>query len=148
MGPPTYIPQNRVARPLTDMTHQLSHQMQAPLPLLSSSPLPSSDLSTKSHNDNSFSHSQPIPSPQPPPSASAIITSLREATGLYQLSNEALEYAVAHVVREEGFVQLVRTLFCLGLPLKLGAEPVLRLVQMERLSGMWRIHSLAGLSIQ
>ncbi|KAF6763056.1 hypothetical protein DFP72DRAFT_1040780 [Ephemerocybe angulata] len=126
MGPPSYIPPPRTAimmPPTEKQENQNAFQPQNPRPMLPpSSPLPPSDPGSDRAPDNS--NTQPMtPLPQTM-SADAIIASLRESTGFYDLSNEALEQVVAHIVREDGFLDL-----------------------MERLSAMWRVHSLIGLSV-
>ena len=39
----------------------------------------------------------------------SVLDSVRDVSGLYGLSNEALESAVGDIVREDGFIQLVRS---------------------------------------
>lgn len=128
MGPPSYIPPPRTAimmPPVERQENQNASQPQNPRPMLPpSSPLPPSDPGSDRAPDNNSNGSQPTTSHPQSMSADAIIASLRESTGFYDLSNEALEQVVAHIVREDGFLDL-----------------------MERLSAMWRVHSLIGLSV-
>ncbi|KAI1798106.1 hypothetical protein LXA43DRAFT_9044 [Ganoderma leucocontextum] len=67
---------------------------------------------------------QPTPSPRSaiPELKSEIVATLTDSDGLYALSKEELEKLVAEVIREEGFVELMR-----------------------RLDGMWKIKGLAGI---
>ncbi|KAJ7286292.1 hypothetical protein C8J57DRAFT_1708613 [Mycena rebaudengoi] len=64
---------------------------------------------------SSSADSAMMPPPPPPPSmspgnADTILASLREATGLYDLSHAALERLVGDVVREDKFVNLLENL--------------------------------------
>ncbi|KAJ2928668.1 hypothetical protein H1R20_g8483, partial [Candolleomyces eurysporus] len=110
MGPPAFIPASRLPRQTGDVQDRVVHlhphqptQQYASSQLPPSSPLPPSDHITSSGPANASSSSSQ-PNSQ---TADVILTSLREATGLYDLSNEALERVVAEVVREDGFQQLV-----------------------------------------
>ncbi|KAJ2918602.1 hypothetical protein MD484_g1811, partial [Candolleomyces efflorescens] len=113
MGPPAFIPGNRLPRPTNDMpeipVHLHHHQ---PMQQYSSSQLPpSSPLPPSEHGSSGpqkiASSSSSSQSTSQADAASAILASLRETTGLYDLSNQALESVVAEVVREDGFQQLV-----------------------------------------
>ncbi|TEB30339.1 hypothetical protein FA13DRAFT_1856756 [Coprinellus micaceus] len=138
MGPPPFIPTAKsICPPLerhdynSSFAHSTHQQQQPPSQQPSSSPLTSLGLSANCRNESHISNSQSTSSQQQhhPFSFSsspvdAMLSSLREATGLYDLPDDGLEHLVARIVREDGFIRL-----------------------MERLSSMWRIRSLVGILV-
>jgi hypothetical protein len=118
MGPPPFIPTAKsICPPLErhDYNSSFAHQQQQPPSQQpSSSPLTSLGLSANCRNESHISNSQSTSSQQQhhPFSFSsspvdAMLSSLREATGLYDLPDDVLEHLVARIVREDGFIRLV-----------------------------------------
>ncbi|TFK23945.1 hypothetical protein FA15DRAFT_641814 [Coprinopsis marcescibilis] len=117
MGPPNFLPNNRKNTMATVGSHTTVHNSrlsQASSQLPPSSPFPSS-------SDKGTAYSSPEDNLDRPEEDMALLESLREATALYGMPAAQLENIVAEVIREDGFVRL-----------------------MEKLSSMWRIHSLMG----
>ncbi|KAJ7085690.1 hypothetical protein B0H15DRAFT_1023295 [Mycena belliarum] len=83
-------------------------QPTAPTIMTANKPLPKPASFPESSPPSSSADSVMMPPPPPPPaSADALLTALRDATGLYDLPHSALERLVGDVVREDKFVQLL-----------------------------------------
>lgn len=117
MGPPTFIPPPKdphlVHEDSPSFQYTTAYQQRPPSQLPASSPLASSDHPSAYRNDDHASSSQWSSSQQQKQQhlssspVDAMLSSLREETGLYDMPNEDLQQLVAQIVCEPGFAPLV-----------------------------------------
>lgn len=90
--------------------HMHIFQDRSQLSVQPTSSLPESSPPSSSANSNGMMPPPPPPNSAKPPDADALINSIKDATGLYDLPRDALERLVGDIVREDRFVSLVSPL--------------------------------------